>query len=61
MSSGMPKLWVCPGLYRWSGRLTKHIITVIRIGCNICDSPNIAWNDREGDNHLCQKCLEDDQ
>ena len=33
--------------------MTKYTTTIIRVGCNICDSPNIVWAD--GINHLCAK------
>lgn len=32
----------------------------MRIGCNICDSSNVVWVDREGDNHFCKKCFDEE-
>jgi len=38
--------------------LTKFTTTITRIGCNLCDSSNIAWKDEEDNNHLCYECME---
>ena len=36
--------------------MTKYITTIVRIGCNICDSPKIFWTDSLNEFHLCKKC-----
>ena len=35
--------------------LTKFVTTIVRRGCNICDSPIIFWTDKKDEFHLCEE------
>lgn len=39
-------------------KMTRFEHLIVRVGCNKCDSPKIAWKDREDKNHLCYECMQ---
>lgn len=41
--------------------MTRFRTIITRIGCNICDSPKIYWNDEVDKFHLCEKCYHRDK
>jgi len=36
--------------------MTKQETTFTFTRCNLCDSSNIRWNDKEDIHHLCNEC-----
>ena len=38
--------------------MTLYETIISRIGCNLCDNPNIVWSDENNKNHLCKLCMD---